>query len=63
MLHLSGGGCRLCEVCAKQENKPCRCAGHRLHVAYGPMSMRRLLAAGLKYVNGANTLHTLVSFL
>lgn len=57
MLHLSGGGCRLCDVCAKQENKPCRFPGQAIASmsAYGLNVYEAAKLAGLKYVNGANT--------
>lgn len=56
-LHLSVGGCGVCEVCAKVEGKPC------LHPdlavpsleAYGVNVSRLAAAAGMKYINGQDT--------
>ena len=56
-LHLSCGGCRLCESCAKREDKPCR------HPELALASMESCgidvynttKDTGLKYINGQNT--------
>ena len=57
VLHLSAGGCRLCPVCAKREDKPCRFPDRALASleAYGVSVSDLALAAGLKYLNGVNT--------
>lgn len=56
-LHLGAGGCRLCEICAKRTGEPCRHPD--LAVAsletYGVNVSRLAPAAGMKYINGQNT--------
>ena len=56
-LHLGAGGCRMCEVCAKRTNEPCRHPD--LAVAsletYGVNVSKLDPAAGMKYINGQNT--------
>jgi len=56
-LHLAAGGCRTCETCAKRENLPCRFPGVALSSleSYGVDVYRTSTHAGLKYINGANT--------
>ena len=56
-LHLSAGACGVCEVCAKQENKPCIHPDLALSSleAYGINVSRLAAVAGMKYINGANT--------
>ena len=57
VLHLGAGGCRMCEVCAKRTNEPCRHPD--LAVAsletYGINVSRLAPAAGMKYINGKDT--------
>ena len=57
LLHLGAGGCGVCEVCAKRENQPCRFP--ELAVAslegYGVHVSKLAEAAGMKYINGQNT--------
>ncbi|MBQ7921704.1 MAG: DUF2284 domain-containing protein [Clostridia bacterium] len=56
-LHLSVGGCGACEVCAKQEDKPCvhpELALASLE-AYGVNVSRLAAVSDMKYINGANT--------
>ena len=56
-LYLGAGGCTLCEVCAKRTNEPCRNpkkATPSLE-AYGVNVSRLAAAAGMKYINGQNT--------
>ena len=57
VLHLGAGGCRMCEVCAKRKNEPCRHPD--LAVAsletYGVNVSRLAPAAGMKYINGKDT--------
>ena len=56
-LHLSAGGCGVCKVCAKQTDEPCRhpeLAMGSLE-AYGFNVSRLAAAAGMKYINGQNT--------
>ena len=57
VLHLGAGGCRMCEVCAKRTGEPCRHPD--LAVAsletYGVNVSKLAPAAGMKYVNGQDT--------
>ena len=57
VLHLGAGGCRMCEVCAKRTNEPCRHPD--LAVAsletYGVNVSKLAPAAGMKYINGQDT--------
>ena len=57
VLHLGAGGCRMCEVCAKRTGEPCRHPD--LAVAsletYGVNVSRLAPAAGMKYINGRDT--------
>ena len=56
-LHLGAGGCRMCEVCAKRTGEPCRHPD--LAVAsletYGVNVSKLAVAAGMKYINGQDT--------
>ena len=56
-LHLGAGGCRMCEVCGKRTGEPCRHPD--LAVAsletYGVNVSKLAPAAGMKYINGQNT--------
>ena len=57
VLHLGAGGCRMCEVCGKRTGEPCRHPD--LAVAsletYGVNVSKLATAAGMKYINGQNT--------
>ena len=57
VLHLGAGGCRMCEVCAKRKDEPCRHPD--LAVAsletYGVNVSKLAPVAGMKYINGQNT--------
>ncbi|MBR6781935.1 MAG: DUF2284 domain-containing protein [Clostridia bacterium] len=57
VLHLGAGGCRMCEVCAKRTGEPCRKPD--LAVAsletYGINVSKLAVAAGMKYINGQDT--------
>ena len=57
VLHLGAGGCRMCEVCAKRTGEPCRHPD--LAVAsletYGVNVSRLASTAGMKYINGKDT--------
>ncbi len=57
-LHLSGGGCGLCEQCAKITNEPCRHPDRALPSleSYGMDVFNTSKNTPLKYVNGANTI-------
>ena len=56
-LHLGAGGCRVCEECAKRTGEPCR--HPRMAVAsletYGVNVSKLASLAGMKYINGQNT--------
>ncbi len=56
-LHLGAGGCRVCPVCAKRENKPCR--HPELAMAsletYGVNVSELAASCGMKYINGPDT--------
>lgn len=56
-LHLSCGGCHLCDTCAKLENKPCRMPDKALAgmEAYCIDVYQTSLGTPLKYINGQNT--------
>ena len=57
ILHLGAGGCRVCEVCAKKTGEPCRFPEKALASleAYGVNVSKLAAAAGMKYINGQNT--------
>lgn len=56
-LHLSAGGCHVCEKCTKLDQLPCRFPELALPSleAYGINVSKMASAAGMKYINGANT--------
>lgn len=56
-LHLTGGGCHLCERCAKLDDSPCRYPSEALSSleGYGIDVYRTSQATSLKYINGENT--------
>ena len=56
-LHLTGGGCHLCERCAQLEDAPCRHPEEALTSleGYGIDVYRTSKATDLKYINGENT--------
>ncbi len=56
-LHLTGGGCGLCERCAKRDDQPCRFPDKALSSleAYGIDVYQTTKPTGLKYINGQNT--------
>ena len=57
VLHLSAGGCGVCKVCAKRTNEPCRFPEKAIPSleAYGINVSRLAASAGMKYINGQNT--------
>ena len=57
VLHLGAGGCGVCKVCAKRTNEPCRFPEKALPSleAYGVNVSELAKAAGMKYINGQNT--------
>ena len=56
-LHLGAGGCRVCAVCAKRTGEPCRAPALAMSSleAYGVNVSRLAAAAGMKYINGQDT--------
>ena len=56
-LHLSCGGCHLCEKCAAIENQPCRFPEKALHPVegYGVDVYQTTKETELQYINGQNT--------
>jgi len=56
-LHLSGGGCGLCEVCGKITNEPCRHPDRALASleSCGMDVYQTTKKTPMKYINGANT--------
>lgn len=56
-LHLGAGGCRLCKVCAKKTDEPCRYPGLAMKSleAYGIHVSKMAESAGMKYINGQDT--------
>lgn len=56
-LHLSCGGCGLCERCTRQDGQPCRFPEKAMSSleAYGIDVYQTTKATSLKYINGQNT--------
>ena len=56
-LHLSCGGCHLCETCAKRTGDPCRHPALALPAmeGYGIDVYNTTRSSALKYINGTNT--------
>lgn len=56
-LHLGAGGCGICPICAKRIGDPCRRPDLAMPglEAYGINVSRLASAAGMKYINGQNT--------
>lgn len=56
-LHLSCGGCHLCETCAKRTGEPCRHPGYALPAmeGYGIDVYNTARTTPLNYINGTNT--------
>lgn len=57
MLHLGAGGCHICSVCAKKTNEPCRFPERAMPSleVYCINVSALASSAGMKYINGANT--------
>lgn len=57
-LHLGAGGCRVCEVCAKRDEQPCRNPDMALSSleTYGIAVSELATLADMKYINGQNTI-------
>jgi len=56
-LYLGAGGCRLCKKCARRTDEPCRHPDRATASleTYGVNVSRLAAAAGMKYINGQNT--------
>lgn len=56
-LHLGAGGCKVCSPCAKQSDEPCRYPDRAIASleAHGVNVSKLAALAGMKYINGANT--------
>lgn len=56
-LHLSAGGCKRCNPCAKVKEEPCRFPQEAISSleAYGIHVSKLAQSAGMKYINGENT--------
>jgi len=56
-LHLGAGGCRVCSVCGKKTGEPCRNPKRAMGSleAYGINVSELAAQAGMKYINGQNT--------
>ena len=56
-LHLSAGGCKVCDVCAKREHQPCRYPNRAMPSleSYGVNVYQTAQQAGLAYINGQDT--------
>lgn len=57
VLHLGAGGCGVCEKCAKATDEPCRFPELAMASleSYGINVSELAKAAGMKYINGQNT--------
>lgn len=57
ILHLGAGGCGVCTVCAKREGKPCRAPSLAMSSleAYCIHVSELAKSAGMRYINGENT--------
>ena len=57
VLHLGAGGCGVCKSCAKQTGEPCRFPEKAMPSleAYGVNVSALAKSAGMKYINGQNT--------
>ncbi len=57
VLHLGAGGCGVCEKCAKMTGEPCRFPELAMPSleAYGINVSKLAGSAGMKYINGQNT--------
>ena len=57
VLHLSAGACGICQTCAKRTGEPCRCPDIAMASleAYGINVNELATTAGMKYINGQDT--------
>ena len=56
-LHLGAGGCRMCQICGKRTGEPCRHPDQAVASleTYGVNVSKLATAAGMKYINGQDT--------
>ena len=56
-LFMGAGGCRICKRCAKLDNEPCRFPEEAMSSleAYGANVSALARSAGMKYINGVDT--------
>ena len=56
-LHLGAGGCGVCDVCAARTGEPCRFPTQAMASleAYGVNVSKMAASAGMRYINGVNT--------
>ncbi len=64
-LHLGAGGCHQCKVCAKRTNEPCRFPDRAMASleTYGVAVSELATLAGMKYINGQDTVTYFSAFL
>ena len=57
ILHLGAGGCRVCPVCGRRTGEPCRFPEKAIGSleAYGVNVSLLAEAAGMRYINGQDT--------
>ena len=57
VLHLGAGGCHVCERCAKMDDQPCRFPEKAVSSleTYGVNVSELAKSAGMKYINGQDT--------
>lgn len=57
VLHLTAGACGVCKTCTKEEGLPCRAPDRATSSleAYGIYVSRLAESAGMRYINGQNT--------
>ena len=57
VMHLGAGGCGVCKVCAKRSDEPCRFPDLAIASleSYGVNVSAMAASAGMKYINGVNT--------
>lgn len=57
VLHLGAGGCGVCETCSRRTNEPCRYPERAMPSleAYGVNVSRLADVAGMRYINGQDT--------
>ena len=65
ILQLSAGWCKICKVCAKKDDKPCRYPDKAIASleSYGIFVAKLAEKADMKYINGVNTVTYFGAFL